>query len=193
MANSRNTCVAHWRNWVAPDGIDSVTYGNDRVEIVKIHVALNLPAALGLNCSEFPNSCLAPDFALLIDILQVFANRGHAHIKQSCHQLLRQPDRLVLQSHLHALAAMQVTIHEAKTHLSKLIAAVERGQEVVIARRDKPVVRLVIENPVKPKRTLGFLAGKVSKETIDFLTCNPALDKEIEQYFMASVDQDFPR
>ena len=88
---------------------------------------------------------------------------------------------------------MQVTIHEAKTHLSKLIAAVERGQEVVIARRDKPVVRLVIENPVKPKRTLGFLAGKVSKETIDFLTCNPALDKEIEQYFMASGDQDFPR
>ena len=88
---------------------------------------------------------------------------------------------------------MQVTIHEAKTHLSKLIAAVERGEEVVIARRDKPVVRLVIENPVKPNRTLGFLAGKVSTETIDFLTCNPALDKEIEQYFMASGDQDFPQ
>jgi len=50
-----------------------------------------------------------------------------------------------------------VTIHEARTHLSKLIAAVERGEEVVIARRDKPVVRLVIEKPVKPKRTLGFL------------------------------------
>ena len=37
------------------------------------------------------------------------------------------------------------------------------------------------------------LAGTVSKETIDFLTCNPALDKEIEQDFMASVEQDFPR
>ncbi len=36
---------------------------------------------------------------------------------------------------------MQVTIQEAKTHLSRLIAAVERGEEVVIARRDKPVVR----------------------------------------------------
>ena len=37
---------------------------------------------------------------------------------------------------------MQVTIHEAKTHLSRLIAAVKRGEEVVIARRDKPVVEL---------------------------------------------------
>ncbi len=45
---------------------------------------------------------------------------------------------------------MQVTIHEAKTHLFKLIAAVERGEEVVIARRDKPVARLVLEKPEKP-------------------------------------------
>lgn len=88
---------------------------------------------------------------------------------------------------------MQVTIHEAKTHLSRLIAAVERGEEVVIARRDKPVVRLVIENPVKPKRKLGFLAGTVSNEVIDFLTCNPALDKEIENDFMESAEVDFPR
>ncbi len=34
------------------------------------------------------------------------------------------------------------TIHEAKTHLSKLIAAMERGEEVVIARGAKPVARL---------------------------------------------------
>lgn len=88
---------------------------------------------------------------------------------------------------------MQVTIHEAKTHLSRLIAAVERGEEVVIARRDKPVVRLVIENPVKPKRKLGFLAGTVPNEVIDFLTCNPALDKEIENDFMESAEVDFPR
>jgi len=53
---------------------------------------------------------------------------------------------------------MQVTIHQAKTHLSRLIAAVERGEEVVIARRKKPVVRLVIEQPAEPRRTLGFLA-----------------------------------
>ncbi len=84
---------------------------------------------------------------------------------------------------------MQVTLHEAKTHLSRLIAAVERGEEVVIARRDKPVVRMVIVKPAKPKRKLGFLAGTVSDEVIDFLTCNPELDKEIEQDFMDSVEK----
>lgn len=88
---------------------------------------------------------------------------------------------------------MQVTIHEAKTHLSRLIAAVERGEEVVIARRDKPVVRLVIESPVKPKRKLGLLAGTVAPEVIDFLTRNPELDREIEQDFMDSVEKDPPR
>ncbi|MFP4034896.1 MAG: type II toxin-antitoxin system Phd/YefM family antitoxin [Desulfovermiculus sp.] len=36
----------------------------------------------------------------------------------------------------------QVTVHEAKTHLSKLIQEVLDGEEVVIARRNTPVVRL---------------------------------------------------
>lgn len=53
---------------------------------------------------------------------------------------------------------MQVTIHEAKTQLSRLIAAVERGEEVVIARRDTPVVRLVAVENERPKRRMGFLA-----------------------------------
>ncbi|NQX01589.1 type II toxin-antitoxin system prevent-host-death family antitoxin [bacterium] len=52
---------------------------------------------------------------------------------------------------------MQGSIHEAETRLSQLIAAVERGEEVVITRRDQPGVRLVMESLAKPKRTLGFL------------------------------------
>lgn len=36
-----------------------------------------------------------------------------------------------------------VTIHKAKTELSKLIARVEAGEEITILRRDKPVARLV--------------------------------------------------
>lgn len=86
---------------------------------------------------------------------------------------------------------MQVTIHEAKTHLSRLIAAVERGEEVVIARRDKPVVRLVIEKTEKPKRSLGALAGYMSDEMLEHLTNNPVLDQEIEDDFMASAAEDF--
>ncbi len=42
---------------------------------------------------------------------------------------------------------MLVNTHEAKTQLSKLIAAAEAGDEVIIARRGKPAVRLV---PVRP-------------------------------------------
>ncbi len=37
----------------------------------------------------------------------------------------------------------KVTIHEAKTHLSRLLADVERGEEIVIARASQPIARLV--------------------------------------------------
>ena len=81
---------------------------------------------------------------------------------------------------------MQVTIHEAKTHLSKLISAVERGEEVVIARRDKPVVRLVKEEPREAPRRLGALAH------LDFQINGfeyPALNKQIEDDFYAGVER----
>ena len=59
-----------------------------------------------------------------------------------------------------------VTVHHAKTHLSALIAAAERGEEVVIARGNKPAVRLVSidTRPVasqverKPGRLKGLIA-----------------------------------
>jgi len=84
---------------------------------------------------------------------------------------------------------MQVTIHEAKTHLSRLIAAVERGEEVVIARREKPVVRLIREKPQKPKRVLGALAGHIDPRVIERLA-DPALDKEIEKDFEDSMNSE---
>ncbi|MFC5344092.1 type II toxin-antitoxin system Phd/YefM family antitoxin [Brevundimonas staleyi] len=56
-----------------------------------------------------------------------------------------------------------VTVHEAKTHLSRLIAAAERGEEVVISRGSKAAVRLVAVNPPsKPHRQFGMLKGKGS-------------------------------
>lgn len=87
---------------------------------------------------------------------------------------------------------MQVTIHEAKTQLSRLIAAVERGEEVVIARRDKPVARLVAMAPERPQRRLGFLAGMMPLEVVDRLTSDPALDAEIERDFMESIESQEP-
>jgi prevent-host-death family protein len=53
------------------------------------------------------------------------------------------------------------TVHQAKTQLSQLLAQAERGEEVIIARGDKPVVRLApIEQP--PRRQPGALKGKIS-------------------------------
>jgi prevent-host-death family protein len=52
-----------------------------------------------------------------------------------------------------------VTIHTAKTQLSRLIEQVEAGEEIVIARRNKPVVRLVAIG--SGKRRFGALRGKL--------------------------------
>lgn len=55
-----------------------------------------------------------------------------------------------------------VTIHQAKTNLSKLIAEVEAGGEVVIARGKTPAVKLLRADPPRPKRVFGRLKGQVS-------------------------------
>ena len=54
-----------------------------------------------------------------------------------------------------------ISIHVAKTHLSRLIARVEAGEEIVIARGRKPVAKLVPVAP-RPKRVFGALRGKIS-------------------------------
>ena len=48
----------------------------------------------------------------------------------------------------------EVNVHEAKTHLSRLLMRVAQGEEIVIAKAGKPIARLV---PVEPKsrRILG--------------------------------------
>lgn len=56
---------------------------------------------------------------------------------------------------------LTVNIFEAKTQLSKLIAMVENGEEVVIARAGKPVARLSKLEPEKPKIRFGGLKGKI--------------------------------
>jgi len=49
----------------------------------------------------------------------------------------------------------QATIHQAKTHLSKLIRKALDGEEVIIAKRDKPLVRLEAVHSKKTTRKLG--------------------------------------
>ena len=55
----------------------------------------------------------------------------------------------------------QVNIHDAKTRLSSLIARAEAGEEIVIARANKPVVRLVPVQATEMQRQLGEAKGMV--------------------------------
>ena len=52
-----------------------------------------------------------------------------------------------------------VTIHQAKTELSKLIARAEAGEEIIIARGKEPVVRLTPVAKSQIKRKPGLLKG----------------------------------
>jgi antitoxin (DNA-binding transcriptional repressor) of toxin-antitoxin stability system len=54
-----------------------------------------------------------------------------------------------------------VTIHQAKTQLSRLIAQAEAGEEVVIMRGKTPAVRLEPIASGKPRLSFGMLKGKV--------------------------------
>jgi prevent-host-death family protein len=54
-----------------------------------------------------------------------------------------------------------VNLHQAKTHLSRLVDAAVAGQGVVIAKAGKPMVRLVpFEGPQRPRK-LGRYAGQI--------------------------------
>jgi prevent-host-death family protein len=56
---------------------------------------------------------------------------------------------------------MEVNIHEAKTHLSRLLQRVAQGEEVTIARAGVPVARLVAVKSQKHVRPLGMDRGRI--------------------------------
>ena len=54
-----------------------------------------------------------------------------------------------------------VSVHEAKTHLSRLIERVLAGEEIVVARNKEPVIKLIPAIPPKKKPLLGALKGRL--------------------------------
>jgi prevent-host-death family protein len=74
---------------------------------------------------------------------------------------------------------MEVNIHEAKTHLSKLLERVALGEEVIIAKAGKPVAKLVPMNQKPKKRVLGSAKGQFVVPD-DF---TDPLPKEVEDLF----------
>lgn len=54
-----------------------------------------------------------------------------------------------------------VNIHEAKTHFSRLLKRIAKGEEIVIARAGEPVARLVPYETMRQPRKLGLLEGRI--------------------------------
>jgi prevent-host-death family protein len=56
-----------------------------------------------------------------------------------------------------------INIHQAKTHLSRLVEKAARGEAFVIAKAGKPLVKVVpLDAPSTGARRIGFLAGQIS-------------------------------
>ena len=78
---------------------------------------------------------------------------------------------------VHELSSYQrvkqktINVHEAKTHLSRLLARVERGEELVIARAGRPVARLLPVAPRSGERALGLDRGQVDITPTSMLRC----------------------
>ena len=66
-----------------------------------------------------------------------------------------------------------INIHDAKAQLSSLIARAEAGEEIIIARANKPVVRLVPVAPLNNQRRIGEAKGLV-QIAADFDGISPA-------------------
>ncbi len=77
------------------------------------------------------------------------------------------------------IRSMEVNIHEAKTHLSRLLERVAMGEEVIIAKAGKPVAKLV---PVENSRR-KFRFGSAKGEFVVPDDFNDPLPKEIEDLF----------
>ncbi len=72
-----------------------------------------------------------------------------------------------------------VNVHEAKTHLSKLLERVQLGEEIVIARSGKPVARLVAVKEPGRRREPGSARGQIRMaENFD-----APLPEDIQRFF----------
>jgi prevent-host-death family protein len=54
-----------------------------------------------------------------------------------------------------------VSIHEAKTHFSRLVARAEAGEEIIVRRGQTPVAKIVAYQPPRKPRTPGALKGQI--------------------------------
>jgi len=80
---------------------------------------------------------------------------------------------------------MEVNVHHAKTNLSKLIAAAESGEEVIIARNGKPAVKLILVTPPVRKSRKHMRGSGIGKIWMAPDAFSPETDLEIQKLFEA--------
>lgn len=91
----------------------------------------------------------------------------------------------------------QVNLYEAKTNLSQLVEDAAKGEEIIIAKNGKPMVKLVVVTPAEApkKRVLGQWAKYMTPEerayydSDQFLRDWKAMDAEIERDFEESINK----
>src|SRR5207244_1411926 len=86
---------------------------------------------------------------------------------------------------------MEVNIHEAKTHLSRLLQKVSEGEEVIISRAGVPVARLVAVSREQPTRPLGIGKGEIWLAADFSGAIGSAIDEGTK--FEAAIGQTQPR
>ena len=76
---------------------------------------------------------------------------------------------------------MTVTIHEAKTHLSRLVQRVEQGEEVIVCRGKHPVAKIVPSGPPRPPRPRVGVPTSVRFDIPDDAFA-PLTDQELREW-----------
>ncbi len=84
----------------------------------------------------------------------------------------------------------QFNIHEAKTHLSRLVDEAVEGDSFIIAKAGKPMVRVTRINaePPQPRRLLGAMKGLYTLPE-NYEEIDRELDKEIERLFLGEDEE----
>jgi prevent-host-death family protein len=83
-----------------------------------------------------------------------------------------------------------INIHEAKTHLSRLVDEAVQGESFVIAKRGKGLVKVIpLDAPEAPaKRRLGLLEGVYTLPN-NFEEIDRELDKEVEKLMLGEDEE----
>ena len=84
---------------------------------------------------------------------------------------------------------IKVNVQEAKTHLSRYLEQVEKGDVVVVCRHNRPIaeIRAIESAPIRPIRIPGLLKGKISYKPDVFA---PMTDTELAEFDESPI---FPR